>query len=710
MINKYKKYVVLQHDQKDCGCACLRMALKFYGGDVNLEYLKEISGTSSKGTSFLGLIQASKKIGLLSEAYEATLEDIKTLKDPFIIHIEQEGFLHYILCFGYDSKKGFTIIDPALGAQVYSEKELLNVWKSGYILVIKRNTNIPLAKTQKRAYFKWVLDMMKADASYYISAVFLGVIIALLNMSTLVFTEKLIDVVLPSRSLELLFKTLAIWFVLLITTSLLGYVRSVVLIQQAYNFNVRVFRYFFKRLLKMPKLFFDSKKQGDMIARMNDTQRIQRNIKTIIADSLIEVFVILISLIFLFLYSSEVAFIALASFPILYLCSWLFNTKIKKFQHKMFNDYAQTESHYIDTISGIETIKVFNKESSYFKNNVLKYKAYQNSILKLIKYDINQATFIEICSTVISASAISYAVLLVFNRAIEVGDLIAIISLIVMIINAVKDTVQLNVEIFESKIAIERMFDFAQRSEELNLSSEVVNGKELESINTLTIKNLSFSYPGQDYLFKNANLKLDIGNITFLRGQSGSGKSTLAQLLLKFYSPNSGSITINNDIRIKDVNVGIWRDLIAYVPQTIKIFNDSILYNISLDNTISDDVIIAFCKNNLIFEHFFSRFKDSYWTILGEEGVTPSGGEKQMIAIARALFSKPKILILDEATASMDNENQNKILELLDQLKNQMLILFITHNEQLHPFNPSYDYIMKDKVITLNTVRNVSNT
>ena len=684
-------------------CACLKMALRFYGGDTNLEYLKEISGTSSKGTSFLGLIQASEKIGLSSEAYEASIEDIKNLEHPFIIHIEKEGFSHYILCFGYDNKNGFTVIDPAIGVQTYPEEELLNIWKSGYILIIKKDNVLPLAKIQKRAYLDWVLNLMKADSSYYISAVFLGVIIALLNMTTLVFTEKLIDVVLPSRSLELLYKTITIWFVLLLATVLLRYVRSIVLIQQAYNFNVRVFRYFFQRLLKMPKLFFDSKKQGDMIARMNDTQRIQRNIKTIIADSLIEVFVIVIALIFLFYYSNDAALIVLASFPILYLCSWLFNTKIKKLQHKMFTDYAQTESYYIDTISGIETIKVFNKENAYFKKNAKKYKAFQNSILKLIKYDINQATFIEICSTVISTSAIVYAVLLVFNRAIEVGDLIAIISLIVMIINAVKDTVQLNVEIFESKIAIERMFDFSQRSEDLSSEKELIKEKVFEKINTISIENLSFSYPGQDYLIEDANLKLEKGNITFLRGQSGSGKSTLSQVLLKFHKPNSGTIMINNEFQLKDIDTNLWLDQITYVPQTIKIFNDTILYNIALDNTIADETIIDFCKKDLNVSDVFSRFKDSYWTILGEEGVTPSGGEKQIIAITRALFSKPKILILDEATASMDKENQSKILELLNQLKNQMLILFITHNEQLSQFNSRYDYLLKDKVIALNT-------
>lgn len=702
MISKYKKHVVLQHDQKDCGCACLKMALRYYGGDANLEYLKEISGTNSRGTTFLGLIQASEKIGLLSEAYQASIEDIKKIKEPFILHVEQKGSLHYLTCFDYNPIKGFTIADPAIGLLTYSQQELLSIWKSGYILIIKKEGDKVLLKTLKRGYLKWVLDMMKKDASYYISAVFLGVIIALLNMTTLVFTEKLIDIVLPSRSLALLFKTLSIWFILLLITIALNYVRSMVLIQQAYNFNVRIFRFFFKRLLKMPKVFFDSKKQGDMIARMNDTERIQRNIKTIIADSFIQVFIVVIAFVFLFYYSSDVALIVSASFLILYLCTWLFNIKIKKLQHKMFADYAQTESNYIDAISGIETIKVFNKESFYFKKNYTQYKSFQNSILKLVKYDINQATIIEICSTIISASGIAYAILLVFNRVIEVGDLIAIISLIFMIIGGVKGIVQLNFEIFESKIAIERMFDFVQRSDDIDSSTTNLNLKEIEEINTIAINDLSFSYPGQDFLISNANLILNKGQITFLKGQSGSGKSTLSQLLLKFYKQSSGLITINNKHELQHIDTKKWRNQIAYVPQNIKIFNDSILYNIALSAKYPEDDIIDFCKSYLQVDDMFTKFKDSYWTILGEEGVTPSGGEKQIIAIARALITKPKILILDEATASMDKTTQTNILELLNTIKKDMIILFITHNEELSSDKLGTTYLLKDKAISLN--------
>lgn len=696
-----------QHDQKDCGCACLKMTLRYHGGDANLEYLKEISGTNSRGTTFLGLIQASEKIGLLSEAYQANIEDIKKIKYPFILHVEQEGLFHYLTCFDYDIKNGFTLADPAIGLLKYSQNELLKIWKSGYILVVKKADDSVLLKSPNSGYLKWVLGMMKKDTSYYISAVFLGVVIALLNMTTLVFTEKLIDVVLPSRSLALLFKTLSIWFVLLLITIALNYIRSKVLIQQAYNFNVRIFRFFFKRLLKMPKVFFDSKKQGDMIARMNDTERIQRNIKTIIADSFIQVFMVLIAVVFLFYYSIEVASIVIASFLILYLCTSLFNVKIKKLQHKMFTDYAQAESNYIDTISGIETIKVFNKEDFYFKKNFIQYKSFQNSILKLVKYDINQGTTIEICSTIISASGIAYAVLLVFSRVIEVGDLIAIISLIFMIIGGTKSIVQLNFEIFESKIAIERMFDFIQRSIAIKSGKIDLDYKEIKEIKEIAIDCLSFSYPGQDFLIESANLILTRGQITFLKGQSGSGKSTLSQLILKFYKQNTGVIKINNEHELHQIDTRKWRNLIAYVPQDIKIFNDNILYNIALNDKKPEDEIIDFCKNQLHVDDMFTKFKDSYWTILGEEGVTPSGGEKQIIAIARALITKPQVLILDEATASMDKTTQTKILELLNTFKKNMIILFITHNEELYSENLGNTYVLKDKVIELNNFKNV---
>ncbi|WP_298951974.1 cysteine peptidase family C39 domain-containing protein [uncultured Nonlabens sp.] len=696
----YKKHLVLQQDQKDCGCACLKMVLRYYSSDENLEYLKELSGTNEKGTSFLGLIQASEKLGIEAIAYNASIEDIIKLETPYILHIENDGMLHYVLCFGYNKKKGFIIADPGYGMAYYSTNQLEKLWKSGNILVFNKTERLVTKSVSKYEHFFWVMSMIKQDQSFYIAAVFIGVMISLLSMSTLVFTEKLIDVVLPSRDIGLLFKTLTIWFLLLITILILSFVRSKVLLNQAYRFNIRVFDFFFKRLLRMPKLFFDSKKKGDMIARMNDTQRIQRNVKTIIADSFIEFFTLVVALIFLFSYSTAVGWLVTASFPVLLLSVWLYIPTVKRLQQRMFSKYAVVESNYIDTISGINTIKVYNKEPIFFSKTVDYYKAFQKSILELVHKDISQALLVTISGTIITGVAIAYAVLQVYDRAIETGDLIAIISLVTMVVGGVEGIVQLNFEILESKIALQRMFDFVQRGTTLETEIQTDQNTSIDQIYSISINNVVFAYPGQSLIIEKSDLSFKKGQIHYLMGSSGSGKSTLAQLLLKFYNPVEGTIMINNDVNLKNIDNKKWLSYVSYVPQDIKIYNESLYYNLTLGLDI--EIVIDYCENELGLASFFNKFKDDYNTILGEEGVTPSGGEKQFIAIARALIHRPKLLILDEATSSLDSLSQLKVLKLLDSIKKNMIILFITHDDRIVEKNNSTVYELRDKIISLN--------
>jgi len=274
-----------------------------------------------------------------------------------------------------------------------------------------------------------------------------------------------------------------------------------------------------------------------------------------------------------------------------------------------------------------------------------------------------------------------YAIILVFNHSIKIGDMIAIISLILLFIESTNSIVQLNFDIFESKIALERMFDFVERSKEIE-NDYTTNSVNIKDVETIKIKNLSFAYPGQDYLIESATLSLERGKITALIGKSGSGKSTIIQILLKFYKASSGKIIVNNAIAFQDISISSWRNAVAYVPQNIKIFNTNLLGNISLDENINENKVIAFCKN-LGFDGYFSNFQDSYWTMLGEEGINISGGEKQLVALARALFSNPKILLLDEVSASMDEKTEQFVLEMLLSQKAKFLTLFITHKKEL---------------------------
>lgn len=165
-MNEYKKFVVLQHDQKDCGCACLKTILKYNGGNANLEHLKELSGTTSKGTSMLGLIQATEKFGLNAEAYEASVDDLKELQKPTILHIETEaGYYHYVVCFTF-SKGKFIISDPALGILKYEEQDLLKVWKKGYLLTLEKNSRFQHSNIKKNTHLKWLMSIIEVFHSF----------------------------------------------------------------------------------------------------------------------------------------------------------------------------------------------------------------------------------------------------------------------------------------------------------------------------------------------------------------------------------------------------------------------------------------------------------------------------------------------------------------------------------------------------------------
>jgi ATP-binding cassette subfamily B protein len=260
------------------------------------------------------------------------------------------------------------------------------------------------------------------------------------------------------------------------------------------------------------------------------------------------------------------------------------------------------------------------------------------------------------------------------EQKIQLGELIASLTIVGILIQSVEKLVLANINIQEAKVALERMFEFTEEEKETVPKEEYTDLK----FKQLDINGLNFSYPGQSALLEDISFSIQQGSITSILGQNGCGKSSLLQILMKFYSNYSGSITINGN-ELKTISTVSWRNIIGVVPQQIKIFNGSVLDNICMENgTEQEDQIIDFCKE-LQLDQFFAKLHYSYHTLVGEEGINLSGGEKQILAIARALYRNPQILILDEATSAMDRNTENFVLNLLKSFKGKITILFITH-------------------------------
>jgi ATP-binding cassette, subfamily C, bacteriocin exporter len=227
------------------------------------------------------------------------------------------------------------------------------------------------------------------------------------------------------------------------------------------------------------------------------------------------------------------------------------------------------------------------------------------------------------------------------------------------------------------------MYEFASLKPETENLSPAENKFENLDFENLKIQNLSFRFPGQPTLLKEINLTIQKGEIVAILGESGKGKSTLLQILQKFYNPESGEILLNNHTQWTDIQVVDWRSIVGVVPQSIKIFNGTLLENISLGKDIENpQAIIDFCQKTG-FHSYFTNFPQTYQTIVGEGGINLSGGQQQLVALARALYRQPQLLLLDEATSAMDKKTEGFVLDLLQKLKSQMAILFITHKSDL---------------------------
>jgi ATP-binding cassette subfamily B protein len=693
---RVNKFHSKQLDQSDCGVVCLQTILKYYNSNYSLEKLREYSGTNSQGTTMLGLMQCGNKIGLEIKGYEYTIEALKKNKNPTILHtLFEEKLQHFIVCFGYDYKKEkFLISNPTSSKIEYiNENELESIWQSKALLLCKETNKLVKEKAEKKQKWQWIYKYVKEDLNLLSMSLFLGIILAVLSLATAVYSQKLIDVLLPSNDRFKITASICLLLFLFTIQVFFGYLRNLFLIRQTKNYNIRVIHFFYNNLLKLPKTFFDTRKIGDMVARMNDTSRIQRTISKIIGSIVIDVLLVVVISVAIFSYNKTLGLITLLWIPLLTIVVIVFSPKIKKQQKEVMQSYARNESNYIDTIKGIETIKNNNKEVFFVKETNSIYKLFQKSIYDLSRLGLNYATINELISNIFIIGTLGYSVYLVLNNELTAGVIIAILQLVGMLMDSTSNLALVNIEIQEAKVAFNRMYEFT------SIEEENKGDIPLTKFNSLEIKNLSFRFAGRKELFKNINISVNKNECIAIVGESGSGKSTIGQIFQKFYPFENGEILINNQSNLTQINTEHWRNIIGIIPQDITIFNGDVVSNILLGKEDTHENIQVFCKE-YGFTEFINSLPQGFSTILGEEGINLSGGQKQIIALMRVLYKKPQLVLLDEFTSAMDRKTEKFVLNLLKKLKSEITIIFISHRLHSLPQIADRIYVLENGIIS----------
>lgn len=691
MERRIKKSFVKQLERADCGVACLSMLIKYYGGgEVKLQTLREFSGTNRQGTTVLGIVQGAEKVGLDMEAFEgADFKDLRELTQPAILHVVKNEFInHFYVFFGYENGK-YLIGDPEFALRYVSEEELAEEWQTRVVMLGKPNENFIQRKSLNREKINWVKELVKEDLNVLIIALVLGILLTFMGLATAIYSQQLIDVILPSGETKKLVIGLSLFGFILLFNAGLSYVRSYLLLGQSRDFNNRIINRFYGKLLYLPKLFFDNRKVGEMVARMNDTSRIQGTVSMLFTSIVIDILMIVITTIFVFSYSPPIGFLSLISFPLYFGIVWFFNQRIIDQQRLAMQAYAKNEANYVDTIQGIVPIKEGNKERVFAEMTRRIYGYLQKVNFDLGKLGLNISLVAGILGGILNLGIIAWASFMVLDKDMQLGEMMAILQMSGALIPAVGRMASVNIDLQEARVAFDRMYEFAGAEPEYREEKE--ESKALpEQFTHLEMKDLTFRFIGRPQLLKGISLHIKKGEMIALLGESGCGKSTLLQILQRFYYHENGAITVDGR-DWSEISTPGWRQIIATVPQEIKLFNGSLIDNIALGGLPDKEVegadydmeqlmtkIVAFCEE-WGFADFFNDFPQGFFTILGEEGVNISGGQRQLVAIARALYQRPQLLLLDEATSAMDRKTESKILKILQERKDELAIILVTH-------------------------------
>jgi ATP-binding cassette, subfamily C, bacteriocin exporter len=674
-----KKTGVKQRDQSGCGVACVLTILNYFGIEETYEKIESIAGKTSIGSSFLGMQEAMNAYGIKTDGYEATIENLKEITNPCVLHtLLHHKYLHFVVFFKYENGI-FEIFDPAKGMIFLSEIEILDIWKSKRLLMVESSptpaSNFITVVKKRESLFATLISSLKSHQHYLISAAVLGIIVSVLSLSLAVFTQTLVDkLILPSNHLSILAPAIAV-FVLLVIKGLLGFLRNHLLLIQSKQYTTEIVHSFFGKLMYLPLTFFESKNTGDLVARVHDSIRIQTVITAFFGQTLIDFFILLSIASFMAVNSLILGAFVLFSIVIFSALALGFRSRISKGQTETMSAYANSESTFIDTIKGAETIKSFNKE--FFFTSIVKdvFKVFQDKLQQLNFFKTKVTLLLDILGTALTLLIFWTAINQYLEKSYSIGNLVAILQVTFLLTPSLMQIFLSTIQVQEALIAFKRMKEYTSLAPEGH-----GNNAEYPHVNEISVANLSFKYPGRVSLFNNLSFTVKAGELLLLKAKSGKGKTTIFKILQRFYEPTGGEIVINGTRKLTEINVEFLRNNIGYVPQDIKIFNGTLLSNIVLDEIKEINPILDVLKQKGLLEEIL-KFPDGYNSVIGEGGVQLSGGQRQVLGLARALYKKPKVLLLDEITSSLDKETASKVKDIIFTHLPECIVIIATHND-----------------------------
>ncbi|MCS4305360.1 peptidase domain-containing ABC transporter [Chryseobacterium sp. BIGb0232] len=675
-----------QPDTKDCGPTCLRIVSKYYGKSISLQQIRALSETTREGSSLLGLSDAAENLGFRSLGVQV---DFKTFVEevpfPCIVHWNKN---HFVVVYKADKNNKIYISDPSYGLITYTQDEFIKFW-------IGENANetteegIVLILETTPAFFQTEFDNEESKASFSFLSRYLfkykSLVIQLAvgllagSLLSLVFpflTQSIVDVGIQNQDINFIYLVLLAQIMLFLGRMGIETIRSWILLHLSARINISIISDFFIKLMKLPISFFDTRMTGDIMQRINDHHRIEQLLTSSSLNTLFSLVNLIIFSIVLLLYDYRLFIVYLVGAAAYIGWITFFLKKRKELDYKRFSQVSQEQSKVIELINGMQEIKMHNAEKQKrWDWEFLQVKLFKIRIksLSLEQWQSVGGNFInqmkDILVSFLSAK-------LVLSGNLTLGMMLSVQYIIGQLNSPLLQLIDFIKQTQDAKISLERLGEIHDKEDEERKDEQYameIPQKDIE------ITDMSFRYIGSDVpVFENLNLTIPYQKTTAIVGASGSGKTTLLKLLMKFYEPDNGDIKIGNTA-LKNISPRFWRDHCGVVMQEGYVFNDTIANNIGVGEDHIDKKKLRRAVEIANIKDFVESLPLSYNTKIGNEGVGVSGGQKQRLFIARAVYKSPEYILFDEATSALDANNEKVIMENLEQFFRGKTAVVIAH-------------------------------
>lgn len=671
---KIKYCLVKQQDETDCGAACIATIAKYYGKRISITKIRNLAGTDTKGTSGKGIIKAATSVGFSCKGLIAKEKKLKSdLPYPIIAHIKKEGIEHYVVVYKLKKHK-ILIADPGNDIS-WVKFDRFSEWWTGIFFFISPNINFEKTNDDK-SFFSRFWYLIKQNKSLTIETFLASFILTILGILGAFYFRYLIDDVIYAYLPQALISISLAYIVVLTFQSILGYARTHLIIFLGNKMDASLILEYFNHILHLPIDFFMKRKSGEILSRLNDIEAIKNALSGMTVGVILDSVMLIFGGIVLFTFSPTLIGIAIIPVILSAVLFLLFSRKFKILIYQRSIIEAEKYSFFVESVNGISTIKALSTENDSYDKAEMKVLEAIEKGFKLSNLINLQGTLQDFLSQAGNLVVYWYGSWLIMQGKLSLGELISFVTLLGYFLGPLSRLITLQPQLQEISVASKRLGEILDLPTEEKINSGVIDLKRIEG--NLCIKNLSFSYGTRGKTLENISFEIKPGEKVAFVGPSGSGKTTLMKLLLKFYSAENGEILIDGK-NIQDINTVSYRSFFGYVPQEILLFSGTIEDNIAWGNyDVSAEDIFNAAKDAEALD-FISKLEDRFSTKVGERGASLSGGERQRIALARILLRKPRILVLDEATSSLDSISEAAIMKTIEKIGKNTTTIMVAH-------------------------------